>query len=203
VQRVPVDPCLSPEERKQVLKWLDESETAFLKAIDDVSAAQWKWKAAPEQWSIGETAEHVVIAEALLFGMVGRAMTTPSNPEWEEQTKGKTELLINTMPYPEQGKAVAPDPILPREAIHQTDVAKRFQRQRIEIVKFAGETDRPLKAHTFRHPFPEFGILSAYQWFIYVPLHTKRHCQQIARIKALADFPSTGNAGQKSDSSAG
>src|SRR5262249_60943 len=66
MQRVPVDPRLSPEEREQVLAWLDESETAFLKAIDDVSAAQWKWKASPEQWSIGETAEHIVIAEAFL-----------------------------------------------------------------------------------------------------------------------------------------
>jgi len=185
-----VDPCLSPEEHKQVLKWLDESETAFLKAIDDVSAAQWKWKPAPEQWSIGETAEHVVIAEALLFGFVGRAMTTLPNPTWEEQTKGKTELLINTMPYPERGKAVAPDPIIPRDAIHQTDVAKRFQQQRIDILKFAGETDRPMKAHTLRHPFPEFGILSAYQWFIYVPLHTLRHCHQMARVKALSDFTS-------------
>ena len=36
----PVDPCLSPEERKQVLQWLDESEQEFLKAIDDVSTAQ-------------------------------------------------------------------------------------------------------------------------------------------------------------------
>ena len=201
MQRVLVDPCLSPEERQQVLKWLDESEKAFLKAIDDVSAAQWKWKPSQEQWSIGETAEHVVIAEALLYGFVGRAMTTPPNPGWQEQTKGKTDLLINVMPYPERGKAVAPDSIIPRNAIHQTDVAKRFQRQRIDIVKFAGETDRPVKAHTFRHPFPEFGILSAYQWFIYVPLHTIRHCQQMARVKALADFPSAVDAGRKADSS--
>jgi hypothetical protein len=39
------------------------------------------------------------------------------------------------------------------------------------------------------------------QWFIYVPLHTIRHCQQIARVKALADFPSAVDAGRNVDRS--
>ena len=65
------DSHMSTEERTQVLKWLDESHQEFLAAIAGVSDAQWKWKSAPEQWSVGETAEHIVLAEALLFAVPG------------------------------------------------------------------------------------------------------------------------------------
>ena len=183
------DPHISAEERPQLLKWLDESHKEFFAAIDGVSDAQWKWKPAPERWSVGETAEHIVLAEALLFDFVRKAMATPPNPAWEEQTKGKTELLIRVMPS-RQGKAVAPEPIVPHEGLARAQVKERFEKQRIDIVKFASETQAALKEHTVVHPFPTFGTLNAYQWLIYVPLHTIRHDKQIAEVKATPGYPS-------------
>jgi len=56
-------------------------------------------------------------------------------------------------------------------------------------VKFASQTDLALKEHTEVHPFPIFGTLNAYQWLIYVPLHTERHDKQIAEVKATAGYP--------------
>ena len=67
-------------------------------AIRGVTGAQWKWKPAPAEWSVGEAAEHVALAEALLFGFVRKALAAPPNRAWEEQTKGKTELLIRALP---------------------------------------------------------------------------------------------------------
>jgi hypothetical protein len=46
-----------------------------------------------------------------------------------------------------------------------------------------------LKQYTVEHPFPVFGTLNAYQWLIYVPLHTMRHDKQIAEVKATAGYP--------------
>ena len=183
------DPHMSAAERAQVLKWLDESHQEFFNAIDGVSEAQWKWKPAPERWSVGETAEHIVLAEGLLFDSVRKAMASPPNPAWEEQTKGKTEFIIRVMPS-RQGKAVAPEPIVPHEGLTRAQVRERFEKQRIEIVKFASETQLALKEQTLLHPFPVFGTLNAYQWLIYVPLHTIRHDKQIAEVKATAGYPS-------------
>jgi hypothetical protein len=56
-------------------------------------------------------------------------------------------------------------------------------------VKFATGTEAALKEHTVEHPFPIFGTLNAYQWLIYVPLHTMRHDKQIAEVKATAGYP--------------
>ena len=183
------DPHMSDAERAQVLKWLDESQKEFFEAIATVSEAQWKWKPAPERWSVGETAEHIVLAEALLFDNVRKAMAADPNPDWEAQTKGKTEFIVRVMPS-RQGKAVAPEPIVPRQALTRAQVRERFEKQRSEIVKFADDTKAALKEHTVVHPFPVFGTLNAYQWLIYIPLHTMRHDKQIAEVKATAGYPS-------------
>ena len=182
------DAHMTGEERARVLQWLDESHKEFMAAIDGVSVEQWKWKPAPERWSVGETAEHIVLAEAMLFENVKKAVSTPANPAWEEQTKGKTELIVRVM-APRLGKAQAPEPIVPRSGMSLAQVKERFERQRAEIVGFASDTNIALKEHTAEHPFPVFGTLNAYQWLIYVPLHTERHDKQIAEVKATAGYP--------------
>jgi hypothetical protein len=182
------DAHISDLERKKALDWLQESRQEFLAAIDGVSEEQWKWKPAPERWSVGETAEHIVLAEAMLFNFVEQAVNSPANPDWEEQTKGKTEFIERVM-APRLGKAQAPEPIVPTGKLTQSEVKVRFEKQREKIVKFADETQVALKEHTAVHPFPVFGTLNAYQWLIYVPLHTMRHDKQIAEVKATQGYP--------------
>jgi len=182
------DAHMTSEDRTKVLHWLEESHQEFLASIDGVSEEQWKWKPAPERWSVGETAEHIVLAEAMLFENVRKAMSSPTNPAWEEQTKGKTEFIVQVM-APRLGKAQAPEPIVPRNGLTLAQVKERFEQQRAEIVKFASDTNLALKEHTVVHPFPVFGTLNAYQWLIYVPLHTERHDKQIAEVKATAGYP--------------
>ena len=128
---------------------------------------------------MGETAEHIVLAEAMLFGNVQKAISSPPNPAWEEKTKGKTEFIERVM-APRLGKATAPDPIVPKGHLTQSEVREMFLKQRAEIEKFAKETTVELKQYTVEHPFPVFNTLNAYQWLIYIPLHTERHDKQIA-----------------------
>ena len=172
----------------QLLQLLDESHRQFFAAIDGLTEAQWVWKPAPGRWSIGETAEHIVLAENRLFGGARRAMAAPRNPDWETQTQGKTELLLRVLPA-RQGKAISPDPILPHQALTRSQVEERFVQQRAAIVGFAQAPPPAWQEHTSVHPFPKFGTLNAYQWLLYVPLHTIRHNRQIAEVKATAGYP--------------
>jgi hypothetical protein len=180
---------ISALERNKALDWLRQSRQEFFAAIDGVSEEQWKWKPTPERWSVGETAEHIVLAEgfSLQFRRT-RPWNSPANPDWEEQTKGKTEFIERVM-APRLGKAQAPEPIVPTAKLTQAEVKIRFEKQRENIVRFAGETQLPIKEHTAVHPFPVFGTLNAYQWLIYVPLHTMRHDKQIAEVKATPGYP--------------
>jgi len=182
------DPHMTPEERTKALNYLAESRKEYLAAIEGVSVEQWKWKPTPARWSVGETAEHIVLAEALLFDFVQKAVASPANPAWEEQTKGKTEFIEKVM-APRMGKAQAPEPIVPTGGLTQAQVKERFEKQRAAIEKFAAETEVPLKEHTAEHPFKVFSTLNGYQWLIYIPLHTERHDKQIAEVKATEGYP--------------
>src|SRR5689334_13240427 len=83
------DARMSADERARVTQYLEDSQKEFLAAIEGLSDAQWKWKPAPERWSVGETAEHIVLTEAALFQNVKKALASEPNPNWEEKTKGK------------------------------------------------------------------------------------------------------------------
>jgi hypothetical protein len=89
-----------------------------------------------------------------------------------------------------EGQASAPEPLVPRERLSRAEVKERFASKRIDIVRFDNDTQLTLKEFTLAHPFPVFGTLNAYQWLIYVPLHTLRHNKQIAELKAASGYPS-------------
>lgn len=180
------DPRLAPEDRSQALRWLDDSQKDFLASIEGLTEAQWNWKSAPNRWSVGEVAEHIVLAEALLFGAAKKTLSVPANPAWEEATKGKTARLESIL-APRVGKAQAPEAIVPQGGMKLAQVQERFAKQRAEIVQFTKETNAPLKEHIIDNPF--FGPLNGYHWLIYGPLHTMRHIKQIAEVKATARFP--------------
>jgi len=180
------DARMTAADRTKVLNWLEESRKEFLSAIDGVTEQQWKWKPAPERWSVGEVAEHIVLAEAALFGNLKKAMSSPGNPDWEEKTKGKTAKLEAIL-APRIGKATAPEELVPKEGMTPGQARERFEKQRAEIVRFAAETEVSLKQYTVENPF--FGTLSGYDRLIYAPLHTMRHIKQIAEVKDAAGYP--------------
>ena len=181
-----VDPHMTKEERANALQWLEQSRAEFLAAVDGVTAAQWKWKPAPDRWSVGEVAEHVVLAEAGQFANVKKCITGKADPDWEAKSKGKTERLVAVL-APRLGRAQAAEAIVPKGAMTQAEARDRFLKLRAEIVKFNAETDAPLKHGFVDNTF--FGPLNGYQWLIYAPLHTMRHDKQIAEVKATPGYP--------------
>src|SRR4051794_20510959 len=81
---------LTPEERNRALEYLKQTQKEFLTAIEGVSDAQWKFKAAPDRWSIAETAEHIAVAEQMIWELVsGKIMKSPATPEKRAEAKGK------------------------------------------------------------------------------------------------------------------
>jgi hypothetical protein len=182
------DPRITSAERDQLIQLLKDSQAEFLAAVSALSDQQWKWKPAPERWSIGECAEHIMLAEAVIFGRAQAAMKNSPAPEWETATHGKTELLMRQVPA-RLGKAVAPQVVAPSGTVDRAAIMRRFAELRADTLKFVEETQLPLKAHLADHPFPAFNTLNAYQWMLCVPLHQMRHHRQIEEVKAEPGFP--------------
>src|SRR5215469_5804750 len=180
------DAHMTKGERANALMWLEQSRAEFLAAVDGLTDAQWTWKPAADRWSIGEVAEHVVLGEAGQFANVKKCVASAPDPDWEAKTKGKTERLVAVL-APRLGRAQAAEAIVPKGGMTQAEVRERFLKLREEIVKFAAESDVPLKQGVVDNTF--FGPLNGYQWLIYAPLHTMRHDKQIAEVKSTPGYP--------------
>jgi hypothetical protein len=182
------DPYMTAAERDQIIQLLKDSQAEFVAAVSALSDQQWRWKPAPERWSIGECAEHILLAETVIFNKAQTAMNNSPAGDWETATQGKTELLMREV-LSRLGKADAPGIVVPTGALDRAAIMGRLADARAVTLKFVEETQLPFKQHLAEHPFPAFNTLNAYQWMLCVPLHHMRHVRQIEEVKAEAGFP--------------
>ncbi len=145
-------------------------------------------QAAPEKWSVGETLEHITLAEGLHFGIIEKTLAAPADPAWAEKTKDKLAVVERVM-LDRSVKVQAPGEIVPTNKLTRAEVMAKYQARRAAIRKFIRETKAEVHAHTGDHPFPPIGTLSAYQWLTYTALHNMHHLKQIEEVKAGAGFP--------------
>ena len=96
---------LTDEERQQLLELLNESAEMYLGLVAAVSDEQWRFKPAPDRWSVGECAEHIMRSNESLFASAKSALAKAGDPDWFEKTKGKSELLMRVMPNRNPGGA--------------------------------------------------------------------------------------------------
>jgi hypothetical protein len=182
------DPRMTKEERAKAVKLLLDSETEFLQAVESLTDAQWSYRPSLFTWSVGLAAEHIMLTQDRIFSVIERALAAKPNPDWESKTAGKQELIERILPN-RVGRAQAPVEVRPSGKLSREEVIRRFKQSRAKFLDFAQKTDLPLKAHTFDNPFPVFNTLNAYDWLLYIPLHTTRHLKQIAEVKASAGYP--------------
>src|SRR6516225_10682732 len=103
---------MSRQERARMVELLDASEREYLDRTRELSEEQWVYKVTPVTWSVGEIAEHIMLAEGLLFGCAERALAGPEDSRWSEAPQGKVDLLERALPN-RTFKATAPDAVVP------------------------------------------------------------------------------------------
>lgn len=179
---------LTKEERDRAVEYLKETQKDFLAAIDGVSEAQWKFKAAPDRWSIAETAEHIAVAEQTIWELVnGKIMKSPATPEKRAEVKGKEETILKVIPDRSR-KAQAPERLRPTGRwATQAALVKDFEAVRGGEIKYLTETKEDLRNHFEDHPFLK--TMDAYQWLLFNGAHCKRHTAQILEVKADPNYP--------------
>ncbi len=177
---------LTAEEKQKAVDLLKKSFDETLKSVEGLSEAQWRYKSAPDRWSIGETSEHILFFDAFLLAVVDRVMTTPVNPAWATQTEGRTEQMMTAV-LNRSVKVQAPEPARPTGKLTKADFLKRFPEARDKTIKFVMENEQALKEHTFNHP--NLGAMNGYHWLLLIPLHNMRHNLQIEEVKTTSGYP--------------
>jgi hypothetical protein len=179
---------LTPEERTRAIEYLKQTQKDFLSSIDGVSEAQWKFKAAPDRWSIAETAEHIAVTEQFIWELVtGKIMKSPAAPEKRAEVKGKEEIIMTKIPDRSR-KAQAPEPLKPTGRwATRTALAKEFESIRAKEIAYVTETKEDLRSHFEDHPAVK--TMDAWQWLLFNGAHCKRHTAQIQEVKADPNYP--------------
>ena len=179
---------LTKAERERAIAYLKETQKDFLAAIEGVSETQWKFKAAPDKWSIAETAEHIAVAEQTIWDLVSeKIMKSPATPEKAAEAKGKDETILTVIPDRSR-KAQAPERLQPTgKWANRAALAKDFEALRAKEIAYMTETKEDLRNHFGDHPFLK--TMDAYQWLIFNGAHCKRHTAQILEVKADPNYP--------------
>jgi hypothetical protein len=179
---------LTKEERDRAIDYLKETQKDFLAATEGLSDAQWKFKAAPDRWSIAEVAEHIAVTEDTIWKLVSeKMMKSPATPEKAAEAQGKDEIILTKVPDRSR-KAQAPEQLKPTGRwATRAPLVKDFENTRSQEVAFLKETKEDLRNHFEEHPFLK--TIDAYQWLLLNGAHCKRHTLQILEVKADPNYP--------------
>jgi uncharacterized damage-inducible protein DinB len=184
-QQAPALPAATQAERDKAAAHLEETRSRFLKSIEGVSEAQWKFKPSETGWSIAEVAEHIALSESMILGMIQDKVLPMPAPKPEEKAPDEKVLMLM---LDRTQKAQAPEMLRPTNKWATRDaLVKDFNAARDKTVEFVKTTKEDLRAHAAPHPVLK--SLDAHQWVLLLSAHSARHTAQIEEVKTAAGYP--------------
>jgi hypothetical protein len=173
------------QEREQALRYLSESRGGVVDAVKGLSEAQWKFKPAPDRWSVAEVVEHLALIEDIvtqnILGNIGKAPA----PSADRDPK-QVDAAILAKVVDRSTKFQAPPPAVPTGRWTPFVALEHFLDGRNQTVALLQST-ADLRQHSIDHPV--FGPLDGYEWVLAVAAHSARHTKQILEVKADPNFP--------------
>jgi hypothetical protein len=178
---------VNTQEREFVLDRLRKSRERFLCALEGLSAEQQTFRPAEDRWSIADCAEHVGIAEDLVYQRIQQALQEPPAPERQAEVQGKTDFMLQFVP--DRGTRVkGPERVMPRREWRDfSDLIATFDAARNRTIDFASQTAADLHNHFYPHPI--FKELDCYQWLVFNALHAERHVLQMEEVMTAPGYP--------------
>jgi hypothetical protein len=177
---------LSQQDRDQLIGHLERTRKIYMDTIAGVTPQQWTYKASPEQWSIADCAEHLVLTERALFEMVRDKMMKAPAPA-EPAAQRVTDATVLQFVTDRSQKAKAPEMLHPKSKYASRDeVAAAFEDVRKTSIEYVRTTNDDLRS---RWNKTARGAMDAYQYLLMMAGHVERHSMQMQEVKASPGFP--------------
>ncbi|MGH9794808.1 MAG: DinB family protein [Candidatus Acidiferrales bacterium] len=173
-------------DREAMLAHLQKTKKGLEDATTDLSPEQWKFKPAPDRWSIAEVYEHITLGESFLLELIQKGAQAPATPEKKVAAAQEKDAQIQKMVTDRSRKFPAPDPLHPTGRWSVDEVKKEFVARRAKTVDFVKNNPSDLRAQFMAGPGGELDLV---QWVFYLSGHSERHTAQILEVKADANYP--------------
>jgi hypothetical protein len=184
---------LTDQELEQARLFLQQTRNAVIGATKGLSEAQWRFKPAPDQWSIAENLDHIVIVQERVLGPILAKLASEPAPFANRDYKTVDAIVIYQFPT-RLAKFQAPEFIRPADEIKPVELLDRLKTNCIRLMDYletrpglrqqAGEA-APLKALSNG----AYEVMDGYQWVLAAAAHTERHAKQMLEVMADDNFP--------------
>ncbi|HYL78199.1 MAG TPA: DinB family protein [Bryobacteraceae bacterium] len=172
-------------EKEQTLRYLAETRNGIVDAVKGLSEAQWKFKPAPDRWSVAEIVEHLALIEDVVSQNILANIEKAPAPSADRDPKQVDAMLLAKVPD-RSTKFQAPPAAVPTGRWTPAETLEHFLASRAQTVALFKSTP-DLRDHALNHPV--FGPLDGYEWVLAVAAHSARHTKQILEVKADPNFP--------------
>jgi hypothetical protein len=154
--------------------------------ITGLSEAQWRFKPAPERWSIADVSEHLILTEDLLLAYVKKGLSQPVNAPGRRGNR-EQDAKVYAAWTDRSKKAEAPKPLVPTGKWPTPEAAAReFNARREVTAEFVRTTQEDLRGRVSKQGEEEGDL---YNLLLGIAAHAERHVQQIAEVKADPKYP--------------
>jgi len=184
---------LTDQELEQARLFLQQTQNAVVGATKGLSEAQWRFKPAPDCWSIAENLDHIVVVQERvlgpILGQLADAPAPPANRDYEQVDA----IVIHQFPT-RLAKFPAPEFIRPVDQIEPIELLERLKMNCTRLMHYLESTPglrqhaaeaAPLKAVSKG----AHGVMDGYQWVLAAAAHTERHAKQMLEVIAEDTFP--------------
>jgi len=178
---------LTPGERSALVASLTATHQQLLTLAKRLTPEQWTFKPAPDRWSVGEVAEHLLLSERGIMGLVkGPLLENPRGGTVIESKAGEiTAVMLDrsrTFNAPAQAQPQ-------QQWSTPASFVDAWTPERQNTIEFV---EGPVKLHDYVLENPVAGPIDGHDWLIFLVTHNQRHLLQIEEVMRHPDFPAGG-----------
>ncbi|MDP8982003.1 MAG: DinB family protein [Acidobacteriota bacterium] len=184
---------LTTAELEQGRVYLQQTRNYVIGATKGLSEAQWKFKPAPNRWSIAEIVEHMALTQDVVMGPIREQLAKSAAVTGERDYKQVDAMVVNQLPD-RTAKFQAPEFLQPTGRWEPSVALDRVLKNYARIGEYL-ESTPDLRQHLVEAPPIKavskgaFESMDGYQWVLATAAHTERHTKQILEVKADPNFP--------------
>jgi DinB superfamily len=184
---------LESTDQERAVHYFEETRNRVLEVTTGLSDAQWRFKPAPDVWSIAENLEHMVLAQEWVLGpMRERLMQAPA-PAAGRDNEQIEKIIFEKIPD-RSARANAPEFAVPTGQWPPRVSLDRLLRNYERLSEFV-ESNHNLREHVLESPPLKFitkgalETMDGYQFALMVSAHDRRHLGQIRDVLADPNYP--------------
>jgi hypothetical protein len=172
---------LEPDKQQFLIHHLAQSAADFEKAIAGVPPEQWSISPAPNQWSVGEIAEHVLIIDGNVARFIAKMRELPEEP-YDNNHCARKDQLVMRVADDRTIKIEAPPTVRPTgRLVSAAEFYMGFREAQSRLTLAVSENQDVLRGRFREHPV--LRKLDGYQWLLVCSCHRIRHMHQIEEVK--------------------